>query len=86
MKYNTQRQSILMKEYGRYIQQLIEKACELPTREERQAAAREIAFSMTKFSSEKGNGQEKQAKIWNHIAYISNYKLDIDYPVEITRE
>lgn len=86
MDYNTDRSPILMREYGRYIQQIVDNACKLPTREQRQQAAQQIIATMTKFSSEKGNGQEKQAKIWNHLAYISGYKLDIDYPVEIIQE
>lgn len=86
MQYNTTLPPIRMREYGRNVQRLIEQICLMPDREERLAAAREVANTMVKFSSEKGNSQEKQAKIWNHMAYISSYKLDIDYPVEITRE
>lgn len=86
MQYNTQLERIEMREYGRYIQKCVEKLLEEPDRQVRQQYANDIVGAMTKFSGERGNSQEKQAKIWNHLAYIADYKLDIDYPVKIVRE
>ncbi|MBQ0164883.1 MAG: DUF4290 domain-containing protein [Bacteroidaceae bacterium] len=86
MIYNTKLDAIRMREYGRVIQQMIDQAIELDTREERQIAAADIVAAMAKISGERGNTPEKQAKLWNHLAYIADYRLDIDYPVEITRK
>lgn len=86
MDYNTSRPAIRMREYGRNVQQMVEQACLIEDRQQRQQAAYEIIATMNKLSSEKGNSQEKQAKLWNHLAYISGYRLDVDYPFEIIRE
>lgn len=86
MEYNTKQERIRMREYGRHIQSAIEAACQEPDKEQRMQMAREIIYTMNKLSAEKGNSQEKTAKLWNHLAYISGYQLDIDYPVEIIRE
>lgn len=75
-----------MREYGRNIQHFIEAACAEPDRQRRNQMAQEVAATMQRLSSEKGNSQEKLAKIWNHIAFISGYQLDVDYPVEIIKE
>lgn len=86
MVYNTQSAPIRMREYGRAIQQMVEQACAIPDRHARQEFAAEIVQTMNKLSSEKGNSQEKQAKLWNHLAVISEHRLDIDYPFDIVRE
>lgn len=83
MEYNTTLPPIVMREYGRNIQRFIDAACAEPNRERRMQMAQDIASTMIRLSSEKGNSQEKQNKIWNHIAQISGYQLDIDYPCEI---
>ena len=86
MDYNTNRPAIRMREYGRNVQQMVEQVCLIEDRQQRQQAAYEIITTMNKLSSEKGNSQEKQAKLWNHLAFISGYRLDVDYPFEIIRE
>lgn len=86
MDYNTSRPTIRMREYGRTVQQMIEQACLIEDPQQRQQAANDIIATMNKLSSEKGNTMEKQAKLWNHLAYISGYKLNVEYPFEIIRE
>lgn len=85
MQYNTSLPPIIMREYGRNIQLFIDAACAEPDPERRMQMAQEIASTMVRLSSEKGNSQEKQNKIWNHIAQISGYRLDIEYPCEIIK-
>lgn len=85
MKYNTQREKLQMPEYGRGIQQMIEYAVTIEDRAERQRCAESIFSVMIDMQPQLREQPDYKHRIWDHIAYISNYRLDIDYPFEITR-
>ena len=85
MKYNTQREKLQMPEYGRGIQQMIEYAVTIEDRAERQRCAESIFSVMMDMQPQLREQPDYKHRIWDHIAYISNYRLDIDYPCEITR-
>lgn len=83
MEYNTTRTKLRLPEYGRSIQQMVEYAMTLSDKEERQRCAYTIIELMANMQTFNGNAEDFYQKLWNHLAFISNYKLDIDYPVEI---
>ncbi|MBQ8675142.1 MAG: DUF4290 domain-containing protein [Bacteroidaceae bacterium] len=85
MDYNTQRTKLLLPEYGRCIQDMVEYAMTIDDRKERQRCAFTIIDLMANMQAYSGNEDDFYQKLWNHLAYISSYKLDIDYPVEIQR-
>ena len=84
MQYNTQREQLLMPEYGRGVQDMVEMAISLPDRAQRQRCAAAIVAVMRRVRAEQENQDDMEQKLWNHLARISRYQLDIDYPVEIT--
>ena len=84
MKYNTQRDKLLMPEYGRGVQDMIIYATSLPEKEERQRCAETIFGIMLNMQPQLRELPDFRHRIWDHIAYISGYQLDIDYPCEIT--
>ena len=75
-----------MREYGREVQRMVEKAKLIADRDERQAYAEEIVALMSHVNPQLRKLPDFQAKMWNHLAYIANYELDIDYPVEIEKD
>jgi hypothetical protein len=83
MDYNTQREKLKLTEYGRCIQEMVNYAMSLDDRNERQRCAYTIIDLMANMQSFTGNAEDFYQKLWNHLAYISGYQLDIDYPVEI---
>ncbi len=83
MDYNTQRPTLLMPEYGRLVQQMVEDAVNMPDRAQRQAYAEIIISVMRGLNPQMKNVPGYREKLWDHLAYISQYKLDIDYPCEI---
>ena len=83
MDYNTQRQKLILPEYGRCIQEMVNYAVSLPDPQERQRCAFTIIDLMANMQDYNGDENDFYQKLWNHLALISNYKLDIDYPVEI---
>ena len=85
MDYNTQRSHLVLPEYGRCIQDMVMYATTIKNREERLRCAYSIIDLMSNMQEYNGNEEDFYQKLWNHLAYISGYQLDIDYPVEIQR-
>jgi len=81
MNYNTERRPLRYTEYGRIVQKLIDHACTLEDREERNKAARYIVEVMGMLSNPglKGN-EEFKHKLWDHLIIMSDFKLDVDTP------
>ncbi len=86
MDYNSQRERLVLPEYGRLVQEMVNYAIEEKNREKRQKMAEVIVGVMGSFNPQMRNVPEFRHKLWDHLAAIADYKLDIDYPVEITRE
>lgn len=73
-----------MPEHGRNIQLMIQHCVNIEDREERQKCAEYIAHVMSVLDNVNLDNEEARQRTWNHLAAISNYELDIDYPCEIT--
>ena len=82
--YNTQREQIVLPEYGREIQQMVDYAVGLPDREERQRCARAIITIMDRMFPESKNVEGHERKLWDQLAIMSRFQLDIDYPFDVT--
>ena len=77
LDYNTQREKLIMSEYGREIQKMVEYACELPTKEERLKCATSIIQLMeTKNPQLKDNDNYEQT-LWDHLYLMSHRELEI---------
>ena len=87
LDYNTERPQLLMRAYGRQVQEMIEHALQVEDRAERQACAETIIQCMRRLTP--GNGRKRTEivqTLWSHLAVMSRFQLDIDYPVEIITE
>ena len=86
MDYNTKREKLIMPEYGRGIQQMVEHCKTIADRSQRMRCANTIIAAMSNMTEQADMDKEDfQKKLWNHLAAIAQYDLDIDYPVEIER-
>lgn len=85
MDYNTTRDKMAMPEYGRSVQQMVEHCKTIADRNERLRCAKTIVATMANMAVQTADKEDFQKKLWNHLAIIANYDLDIDYPVEIER-
>ena len=84
LDYNTQREKLLMPEYGREIQKMVDYAIELPSREERLKCARSIVRMMlTKVPQIRDNADYEQT-LWDHLYLMSGKQLDIDWPFDVS--
>ena len=83
LDYNTQREKLILPEYGREIQKMVDHAVSLPTKEERQACAETIIDIMYQMFPQSRENEDYIRKLWDHLAIMSNFKLDIDYPFDV---
>jgi hypothetical protein len=84
LDYNTQREKLLMPEYGREIQKMVDYAVSLPTKEERARCAKTIVRMMlTKVPQIRENVGYEQT-LWDHLYLMSGKQLDIDWPFDVS--
>ncbi len=83
MKYNSKQQRIPMPEYGRNIQNMVNHCLTLEDRAERQWCAESIVRIMAKLAPDHRLAQDGEKALWDHLAIMSGFELDIDYPCEI---
>ena len=94
LEYNTARNQLVIREYGRNIQKMIEEAVKIEDRKRRNEVARAIVKTMSQANpagavtgnNTADNKPKKQEsadywhKLWDHLFIISNYQLDVDAP------
>lgn len=85
LDYNTQRAKMVMPEYGRTVQNLVDYAVGLSDKTERQSCANAIVAIMERMFPPAQGAVGYQQKLWDHLAIMSDFKLDIDYPYDITQ-
>ncbi len=87
MEYNTTRNHLIMKEYGRHIQKMVEYLLTITDREERQKNAYAVIELMGFLNPHLKNVEDFRHKLWDHLFLISNFELDVESPYPIpTRE
>lgn len=83
MEYNTRQKKLPLPEYGRSVQKMVDHALTIEDREERQSCAETIIRIMASMFP---NMPDQNRKLWDHLAIMSDFKLDIDYPCEVIKE
>ena len=86
MEYNTQRKKMELPEYGRSVQNMVDHALTIEDREERQRCANTIINIMGGMFPHLRDVPDFKHKLWDHLAIMSDFKLDIDYPFEIVKK
>ena len=80
MEYNTNRAKLLMPEYGRNIQQMVEYCKSLPSKEERNEVAKTIVEFMGQRNPHLRDEENYKHKLWDHLYILADYDLDVDAP------
>lgn len=81
--YNTRRPQMVIPEYGRNIQKMVEHAINTPDREERNKIANAIISVMGQLNPHLRDIADFKHKLWDHLFIISDYKLDVDSPYPV---
>lgn len=83
MEYNTARDQLLMPEYGRNIQKMIEHVKTIEDRSVRQKYAEGIVKLMEVLNPELKTAEDFHKKLWDHLFIMANYDLDVDCPYPV---
>lgn len=82
LKYNTEREKLIISEYGRNIQVMINHLMEIEDRTKRTEAAYFIVNVMAQMNPQVKESNDYIHKLWDHLYIISDYKLDVDGPFD----
>ncbi len=85
MEYYTEKSKLILTEYGRNIQQMVEYAMTIEDRAERQRCVNTIINVMGNLFPHLRDVNDFKHKLWDHLAMMSNYQLDIDYPYDVPK-
>lgn len=86
MEYNTRQKKLPLPEYGRSVQKMVDHALTIENRDERQKCAATIVEIMGSMFPNTRNLPDYERKLWDHLAIMSDFKLDIDYPFEVIKK
>ena len=78
--YNTQRKRMALPEYGRNVQKMVDHIKTIEDRNERNRAAKTIIQIMGNLNPHLRDEGDFKHKLWDHLALIANFDLDIDSP------
>ena len=84
LDYNTQREKLVLSEYGREIQKMVDVAIGLPTKEERMRCAKSIIRQMEMKNPQIRQSEDYEQTLWNHLFLMSRGQLDIDWPYDVS--
>ncbi|MGS2764416.1 DUF4290 domain-containing protein [Sinomicrobium sp. M5D2P9] len=80
LEYNTERERLIIPEYGRHIQKMIDYAISIDDRDERNKVARAIIGVMGNLNPHLRDVPDFQHKLWDQLFIISDFRLDVDSP------
>ncbi len=80
MDYNSTREKLIIPEYGRNVQKMIQHALTIEDRERRTSFVKYIAGVMTQMHISTGSYGDYNHMIWDHLHIIADYQMDVDSP------
>ena len=78
--YNTTRKKLILAEYGRNVQNMVQYICVLPTKNERNRYAQVVIDLMGFLNPHLRDVADFKHKLWDHLHIISDFKIDVDSP------
>ncbi len=83
--YNTGRKKLVLPEYGRNIQNMVDHIVSIENKEERNKAANTIISIMGNLNPHLRDIGDFKHKLWDHLQIMADFKLDIDSPYELPK-
>tara|TARA_B100000768_G_scaffold177580_1_gene191993 strand:- start:512 stop:1180 length:669 start_codon:yes stop_codon:yes gene_type:complete len=83
LDYNTDREHLIMPEYGRHVQSMIEYCQTLTDRDHRTKVATSIVDIIGNLNPQLRDNPDYRHKLWDHLFVMSNFSLDVDSPYPI---
>ncbi len=82
LEYNTEREHLIIPEYGRHVQKMVNYAKSQPSKEERNRLAKAIISVMGNLQPHLRDVPDFQHKLWDQLFIMSNFELDVDSPFD----
>ncbi|MDA3910091.1 MAG: DUF4290 domain-containing protein [Bacteroidales bacterium] len=86
MDYNTQRPELSLPEYGRHIQKMVDHLKTIHDRELRNSMAKALINVMGNMNPHLRDVPDFKHKLWDHLAVMSDFELDIDWPYQLPKK
>ena len=86
IEYNSERPKLIIPEYGRHIQKMVDFAISRETKEERNKVANSIIAVMGNLNPHLRDVPDFQHKLWDQLFIISDFKLEVDSPYPIPKK
>jgi len=83
LEYNTEREHLIIPEYGRHLQKMINHAKSRPTKEERNKVAQAIISVMGNLQPHLRDVPDFKHKLWDQLFIMSDFELDADSPFDM---
>lgn len=83
LEYNSQRIPLIIPDYGRHLQKLIDQISNIESREERNKAAKYVIDVMGMLHPHLRDVPDFQHKLWDQMFVMANFDLDVDSPYPI---
>lgn len=80
MEYNSERDHLVLKEYGRNVQKLVEYISTIEDKERRTAYAHTLINLMKMLNPSVKENSDNPQRIWDHLYVMADFKLEIDGP------
>lgn len=80
MDYNTARKKLILAEYGRNVQNMVEYTLTIEDREKRTRAAKSIVQAMSQLNPVAVENEDYWQKLWDQLYIVSDFRLDVDSP------
>lgn len=81
--YNSTRPNLILAEYGRNVQNMVDHICTVPSRDERNRLAQVVIDMMGVLNPHLRDVSDFKHKLWDHLYIISDFKIDVDSPYPI---
>lgn len=85
LTYKNLLKELRLPEYGRNIQNMLDHCLTIEDRDERTRCARSIVDAMSILFPAQGDQAAYRRKLWDHLAIMSDFRLDVDLPFELLR-
>lgn len=82
LEYNTEREDLIIPEYGRHIKKMIDHVSSLKSKDERNKLSNAIISVMGNLQPHLRDVPDFQHKLWDQLFIMSDFKLDVDSPFE----
>ena len=80
LEYNSDREDLIIPEYGRHIHKMVNQAIECNNKDERNNMAKAIIGVMGNLNPHLRDVPDFQHKLWDQLFIMSQFQLDVDSP------